>query len=171
MKKPRLPKGNSDLLALHVAVLDELRNREITRSNNLPTSDYAEYLVARHFGVELQANSYKGFDLRLKERTRVQVKSRRVRKAGTYGNFGVLRGVHDSTFAARQFDVVVAVVFEYDYVLREAWWLPWKVVKKYAAFSKTHKAVRLTRITGAICEEPGVRKLDLLAQIREEPAR
>lgn len=164
MKKPRLPKEDSDLLVLHVAVLDELRDREITRSNNLPTGDYAEYLVARHFGVELQANSYKGFDLRLADRnkTRVQVKSRRVRKAGTYGNFGVLRGVHDSTFADRQFDVVVAVVFEYDYALREAWWLPWKVVKKYAAYSKTHKAVRLTRITGAICKEPGVRRLDLL---------
>jgi hypothetical protein len=165
MRQPRLPKGNSNLLALHVAVLDELRDREITRSNNLPTGDYAEYLVARHFGVELQANSYKGFDLRLKDRnkTRVQVKSRRVRKTGTYGNFGVLRGVHGSTFADRQFDIVAAVVFEYDYELREVWWLPWKVVKKYAAYSKTHKAVLLRRITGAICEEPGVRQLDLSA--------
>lgn len=165
MSRPRLPKDDSDLLALHVAVLDELRDREITRSNNLPTGDYAEYLVARHFGVELQANSYKGFDLRLRDRakTRVQVKSRRVRKTGAYGNFGVLRGVHESTFADRQFDVVVAVVFEYDYALREAWWLPWKVVKNYAAYSKTHNAVRLTRITGAICNEPGVRQLDLLA--------
>lgn len=165
MRQPRLPKEDSDLLALHVAVLDELRDRGITRSNNLPTGDYAEYLVARHFRVELQANSYKGFDLRLKDRpkTRVQVKSRRVRKSGTYGNFGVLRGVLDSTFADRQFDVVVAVVFEYDYALKEAWWLPWKIVKQYAAYSKAHNAVRLTRITGAICEESGVRQLDLLA--------
>ncbi len=165
MKRHQLPKDDSDLLALHVAVLDELRDREITRSNNLPTGDYAEHLVARHFGVELQANSYKGFDLRLSDRdqTRVQVKSRRVRKTGTYGNFGVLRGVHDSTFADRQFDVVVAVVFEYDYALREAWWLPWRVVKKYAAFSKAHQAVRLTTIKGPICDEPGVRQLDLLA--------
>jgi hypothetical protein len=165
VRRPRLPKDDSDLLVLHVAVLDELRDRKITRSNNLPTGDYAEYLVARHFGVELQANSYKGFDLRLEDRakTRIQVKSRRVRMAGTYGNFGVLRGVHDSTFADRQFDVVVAVVFEYDYTLREAWWLPWKVVKKYAAFSKAHQVVRLTRIAGPICDEPGVRQLDLLA--------
>jgi len=165
MSRPRLPKDDSDLLALHVAVLDELQDRGITRSNNLPTGDYAEYLVARHFGVALQANSYKGFDLRLNDsiKTRVQVKSRRVRKTGTYGNFGVLRGVHDSTFADRQFDVVVAVVFEYDYALREAWWLPWKVVKKYAAYSKVHDAVRLTRITGRICDEPGVRQLDLSA--------
>jgi hypothetical protein len=134
-----LQKDDHELLALNVAVLDELRNREITRSNNLLTGDYAEYLVARHFGVELQANSYKGFDLRLKDhpKTRIQVKSRRVRKAGTYGNFGILRGVHDSTFTHRQFGVVVAVVFEYDYALREASWLPWKVVKKYAAYSKT----------------------------------
>lgn len=163
MTRPRLPKDDSDLLALHVAVLDELRDREITRSNNLPTGDYAEYLVARHFGVALQANSYKGFDLRLNDsiKTRVQVKSRRVRKTGTYGNFGVLRGVHDATFAHRQFDVVVAVVFEYDYALKEAWWLPWRTVKKYAAYSKTHNAVRLTRITGRICDEPGVRRLDL----------
>jgi hypothetical protein len=36
----------SQLLQLHSAVLDEMRRREIIRSRNNPTGDYAEWLVA-----------------------------------------------------------------------------------------------------------------------------
>lgn len=157
---PELPESDAELLALYVAALDELRVRKITRSDNIPTSDYAELLVARHFKVEMEANSAKGYDVRVGE-DRVQVKARRVAANGRHNGFGILRNLAQCEFNDREFDVLVAVIFERDYRVREAWWLPWAAVKKHAAYSKRWEAARLTKVTGDICNEPGVRKIEL----------
>jgi hypothetical protein len=53
------------------------------------------------------------------------------------------------------------VVFEYDYSVREAWRLPWEIVKKYAGWSNRLGAARMWRIAGAICDEPGIERIDL----------
>jgi hypothetical protein len=158
-----LPKSHTELLKLYVSVLDALQELGITRSNNIPTGDYAEYLVSRHFGAKLESNAFKGYDLRLTDtdRTRVQVKARRVRASGTYGNFGFMRNLAGCAYRERQFDFLVAVVFEYDFEVREAWWIPWRVVKKHAGYSTTVGAARLTRIGSLISGERGVHKLDL----------
>jgi len=156
----RLPDSDAELLELYVAALDELRARGITRSDNIPTGDYAERLVAQHFKVPLEANSAKGYDLVVEDQ-RVQVKARRVAANGRHGGFGILRNVAECEFEDREFDVLVGVVFERDYAVRAAWWVPWPAVKKHAGFSKRWGAARLRRIAGAICEEPGVRELDL----------
>jgi hypothetical protein len=158
--KPSLPASDAELLALYVAALDELRARGITRSDNIPTGDYAERVVARHFGVELEKNSAKGYDLRVAA-DRVQVKSRRVDARGRHNGFGILRNVTDCAYQDREFDVLVTVVFERDYRVREAWWVPWEAVKKHAGYSKRWNAARLTNIGGGICSERAVRKLDL----------
>ena len=158
--QPSLPESDAELLALYVAALDELRNRGITRSDNIPTGDYAELLVARHFGVDLETNSAKGYDLKVGD-DRMQVKSRRVDARGRHNGFGILRNVTDCVYEDREFDVLVAVVFERDYRVREAWWVPWNAVKKHAGYSKRWGEARLTAVAGDICAEPGVRKLDL----------
>jgi hypothetical protein len=163
-KHIRLPSSNADLLAHYVAILDELRDRGLTRSNNIPTGDYAEHLVARHFGVSLENNSRKGYDLRLNDpdRTRVQVKARRVNRKGRRGPSGPIRDLRDCRYEDRQFDLLVVVVFEYDYSIRETWQLPWEVVKKYAGWSERLGAARMGRIAGVICDEPGVDRIDLV---------
>jgi hypothetical protein len=158
--QPKLPDSDAELLALYVAALDELQVRKITRSDNIPTGDYAELLVARHFKVELETNSAKGYDLKVGG-DRVQVKARRVAANGRHNGFGILRNVSQCEFDDREFDVLVAVVFERDYRVREAWWIPWAAVKKHAVYSKRWEAARLTKVAGEICAEPGVRKLDL----------
>jgi hypothetical protein len=43
-------KSISELLALYVAVMEELRERDVLRSANNPTGDFAEYLFCRAFG-------------------------------------------------------------------------------------------------------------------------
>jgi hypothetical protein len=159
--QPTLPSSDADLLALYVAALDELRARGITRSDNIPTGDYAERIVAQHLDVPLEPNSAKGYDL-VVDGQRVQVKSRRVNKDGRQGGFGILRNVTDCVFADREFDVLVAVVFERDYSVREAWWVPWQAIKTHAGFSKRWREARLAKVAGPILSEDGVRELHLM---------
>lgn len=52
----------NELLKLHAGVLDELRLREIIRSSNGPSGDYAEILFSRSFGWNLENNSSAGYD-------------------------------------------------------------------------------------------------------------
>lgn len=40
----------AELLRLHAGTGDELRSREVVRSSNNPTGDYAEYLFCKAFG-------------------------------------------------------------------------------------------------------------------------
>ncbi|MFC7500583.1 hypothetical protein [Nocardioides sp. GCM10030258] len=67
------------LLALHASVLSELRARKVLRTNNLPTGDYAEWLVWRALGGDiLEGNSTKSYDLETPTFGRIQVKARLV---------------------------------------------------------------------------------------------
>jgi hypothetical protein len=76
---------------------------------------------------------------------RVQIKARRVGVNGRHNGFGILRNVAQCKSADREFDALVAVIFERNYSVREAWWIPWVAVKKHAAYSKRWGAARLTR--------------------------
>ncbi|QGY03599.1 hypothetical protein MMSR116_18175 [Methylobacterium mesophilicum SR1.6/6] len=49
----------NELLELHGAVIEELRERKIVRSANGPIGDYAEFLFAKAFGWTLVNNSKK----------------------------------------------------------------------------------------------------------------
>ncbi|MEQ1674159.1 MAG: hypothetical protein ABL865_03865 [Candidatus Nitrotoga sp.] len=66
------------LLITHSAVLDELRHRNVIRSKNNPTGDYAKWLVSRKLGLTLETNSAKGFDATDLQGLRYQIKGRRV---------------------------------------------------------------------------------------------
>jgi hypothetical protein len=66
--------GVTDLLAAHCAILDELRTRNILRSKNNPTGDYAEWLVPTKLGLRLENNSAKGWDATDAAGVRYQIK-------------------------------------------------------------------------------------------------
>lgn len=157
----QLPAADTELLALYVSVLDELKARGITRTNNLPTGDYAERLVCDALGGTLEPNSQKGWDLVTNDGVRVQVKARRCNPAGSHGGFGALRSLLEDTYDTRKFDALVAVIFDYHYVVQQAWWIPWQAVKDHAGYSSTWKAARLGQITEAIISADGVRALTL----------
>jgi hypothetical protein len=161
MIRSNLPESDAELLALHVQILDELKARGVTRTNNLPTGDYAERLVHDTLGGKLEPNSAKGWDLVTSDGTKVQVKARRCNAKGTHGGFGALRSLTEASYEERGFDVLVAVVFNYDYSVHAAWWIPWQVVKEHAGYSATWKAARLGRIGTPIIEAHGVKALSL----------
>jgi hypothetical protein len=66
----------ADLLWLQAATIAELRDRRVLRTNNPPVGDYAEWLVARALGSELETNANPSFDLTSTVYGRVQVKAR-----------------------------------------------------------------------------------------------
>ena len=89
--------------------------------NNCGTpADYAELLVARHFGVEPLKGSNPGYDLVTREGRRVQVKSRRYGPGSKPGHFGEF-----AEFGEHRFDDFVGVLFEPDFTVRSAYLAPY----------------------------------------------
>jgi hypothetical protein len=65
-----------DLFALYRQILRELKTRGVVRTENAPTGDYADYLVASSLNGVLAPNSEKSWDVRLPNGDRIQVKCR-----------------------------------------------------------------------------------------------
>jgi len=106
-------RGISDLLGIYGQVLEELRRREVIRSANAPTGDYAEWLVQRALGGELQPNSNKSADLIVRKK-KIQIKARVLnhpKKAGER---------HLSPFRTWDFDDAVIVLFDHHYNVQRA---------------------------------------------------
>jgi hypothetical protein len=93
-------------------------------SGKSPIADYAEYLVARYYGVEPIRGTNPGYDLVTKDGRKVQVKARRYAEGSTPSHFGEF-----SAFAQRRFDDLVVVLFEDDLRVRAAY----KVAYEWAA--------------------------------------
>ncbi|WP_274875112.1 hypothetical protein [Sinorhizobium meliloti] len=51
---------DAELLKLHAAIMEELRNKNVLRSANNPTGDLAEYLFCAAFGCS-RPQTQKGF--------------------------------------------------------------------------------------------------------------
>jgi hypothetical protein len=51
------------LFSLYRAILSELKNRDVIRTDNAPVGDYAEYLVATALGGQLAPNAEKSWDV------------------------------------------------------------------------------------------------------------
>jgi hypothetical protein len=64
----------AELLALHAAIGQQLRERGIVRSANNPTGDLAEFLFCRAFGWEQASNSKRGYDAKGHDGTLYQIK-------------------------------------------------------------------------------------------------
>jgi hypothetical protein len=70
-----------ELLATHERLLGELRRRNVVRTNDAPSGQYAEWLAQQILGGELAPNSVKSFDLITATGERIQVKARVIRAA------------------------------------------------------------------------------------------
>ena len=67
-----------ELLQLQAAATNELKRRDVVRTQNNPLGDYTEWLVAQAMGLELAANSKAGYDGIDSNGTRIQIKGRRI---------------------------------------------------------------------------------------------
>ena len=66
------------LLAVYVAILDELIHRGFIRTRNPPLGDLAEHIVLKAYGGTLADNSAKSYDVLDANDRRIQVKARAI---------------------------------------------------------------------------------------------
>jgi hypothetical protein len=120
-----------ELFALYRLTLAELRARGIVRTDNAPTGDYAEYLVATAFDGELAPNSEKGWDIKLATEKRIQVKARVVSDPPRHSQLQL------SPFRSFDFDVAIIVLLaDGDYSVRQAVELPRELVEAKAKYNE-----------------------------------
>ncbi|OZM72656.1 hypothetical protein CFN78_13550 [Amycolatopsis antarctica] len=142
------PDGLSDvpvpeLLGRYAAILQELRRRDVVRTQNAPLGDYAEYLAARVYQGELAANSAKSYDLLAADGQRIQVKARTVGP-------GTQAGTIFSVFRSFDFDVAVLITFDSStYGLRWAREVPAAEIETASRYSSHVNGNRLLITTGA----------------------
>jgi hypothetical protein len=146
-----------DLLALHTAIMEELRGRGILRSANNPTGDLAEYLFCAAFGWAQEYNSAKAFDAMGEDGTRYQIKGRRIHRRNRSRQLSAIRDLDG-------FDILAAVLFDDDYRIMRAALIPAAVVRErstYIEHTNSHKFL----LRDAIWDAPGVE--DVTARLRQ----
>lgn len=124
-----------ELLALHAAVMEELRVREVLRSANNPTGDLAEYLFCAAFGWAQENNSAKAFDATDDGGTRYQIKGRRIHRRNKSRQLSAIRDLDG-------FDILAAVLFDDEYLIIRAALIPATVVRDrstYIEHTNSHK--------------------------------
>ncbi len=143
-----------ELLVLFADVLDELKSRGVVRSRNNPVADYAEWVVTKGLGLSLQSNSTAGFDAIDSKGIRYQIKGRRLYPPNSSRQLGVIRNL-----AGKKFDFLVAVLFNKDFSILEAYKIPHYLIGKYARYSE-HQNGHILILKGGVLMAKGVERID-----------
>lgn len=126
------PGSVGELLGRTREILAELRQLGVIRTDNAPTGDYAEWLVYRVTGGDLEANSAKSHDVLAPatethpEGERIQVKARSLSDPPKKGQRQL------SVFRSWDFDFLVAVLFDERFRVYRAARLPVDIVEERA---------------------------------------
>jgi hypothetical protein len=121
----------SGLFSLYRAILNELKNRGVVRTENAPVGDYAEYLVKIALGGQLAPNSEKAWDVRGHGGEKLQVKARVVSDPVEPGQLQL------SPFRSFDFkSAVIVLLSATDYAVSRASKVPCEVVKSSAVYRK-----------------------------------
>ena len=118
-----------ELFKLHGAVQAELRRREICRTENGPTGDYAEYLVSQKLGIKLNGNSALGSDGVDATGQRYEIKGRRVTPSNPSTQLNGIRSLQ-----LGEFDFLVGVLFEQFYCVTRVAKMPHSAVTEHAVY-------------------------------------
>jgi len=124
-------KSASELLQLYANILEELRSREIIRSSNAPTGDYAEYLFCKAFNWTQQGNSNSGFDAISIDGKRYQIKSRKLTKHNKSRQLSFIRKLEEN-----HFDYLAAILFDESFSVWKAALVPHSYIQPRSRFSK-----------------------------------
>ena len=154
-------KSVAELLALHTAALEELRQRGVLRSANTPTGDLAEYYFCKAFDWAQQNNSEKAFDAIDDEGVRYQIKGRRVHRRNKSRQLSAIRDLQG-------FDILAGILFGDDYRIMRAALIPAAVVSENSKYHE-HTNSHIFHLRDAIWNFPGVE--DVTAHLRHVVAR
>lgn len=151
MTTPNLTKLTiSELLSAHSAVLDELRHRNVIRSKNNPTGDYAEWLVSMKLGLTLETNSAKGFDATDSLGLRYQIKGRRITPENKSTQLCVIRNLD-----GKDFDFLIAVIFDKNWEVLYGAKIPHQSVLLLAT-SQQHANGHIMHLRPTVFDNPNI---------------
>ena len=142
-----------DLLRHYSAIIDELKSRGIVRTNNAPLGDFTEWLISKMMDLQLAPNSRSGYDAISEAGVRFQIKGRRITPDSKSRQLSAIRNYDN-----KDFDCLIAVFFDRNYDIVEAYLVPHGVVGKYGRFQGHTNALILT-MSGAILNDPSVLKM------------
>ena len=142
--------GDVELLQAYAAILEELKERGVCRSNNSPVADYTEWLVCTKMGLVQERKSNAGFDAVAPDGARIEIKSRRVTRQNRSVQLSAIRDLE-----AKKFDQLVGVIYEADFTIRYAAMIPHDLVGPNARFS-AHTNSHLLNLTEAVVGLSGV---------------
>lgn len=140
------------LLADWAAVMNELRLRDIIRTNNNPVGDIAEAIVAKYYEGIRGSFSQPGWDVKTPGGERIQVKAIRSTPTTSRRNVSPIRD--------RAYDSVVIVVLDENFQVLEGLKLSRETVEDLFAH-RPYVNGRIITVTAALRADPRVEKLDL----------
>jgi len=148
--------SGKDLLRLHASIIDELKRREVVRTKNNPVGDYTEWLVSNTLDLKLVGNSAAGYDATATDGTRFQIKGRRVTPDNPSRQLSAIRNLD-----AKDFDYLIAVIFDAEFNVIEAVQVPHETVAKYASYRK-HVNAHILHVRDDLLKDPQVQTIAAL---------
>lgn len=141
------------LLQLQAQITNELQARDIVRTQNNPLGDYTEWLVANKLSLSLANNSKAGYDAIDEQGVKIQIKGRRITPKNKSTQLSAIRNLEE-----KDFDLLVAVIYNENFDILQALCIPHGVVAKYAKYRK-HINGHILFIQGSLISEPEVKCL------------
>ena len=143
------------LLRDYSKAMDALLEAGIVRTRNNPVGDYAEWVVKEELNLKLEKNSKSGYDATDKKGIRYQIKGRRVTSKNKSRQLGVIRDLNE-----KKFDFLVAVIFDEQFNVIEAYKIPHKIIKNHSKYSE-HQHGHLVHLKGEILKDKLTQKIEL----------
>jgi hypothetical protein len=141
-----------DLLKDWAAIMRVLQARDVIRTDNNPVGDIAEAVVHAHYGGERGGFNQKGWDVTRPDGMRLQVKALKITAGGNPSR-------NLSPISRIDYDVIVVVIFDEDFRVTEALWVPREVIEELFP-NPTPKGLRM-RVTQALRADPLVKTVDM----------
>jgi hypothetical protein len=133
--------------------MKELRDRGLIRSSNNPVADIAERLAAEALNLTLAPAVSQGYDAVDAGGRRYQIKSRRLTAHNKSRQLGVIRKME-----LREFDFLVAVLFDENLAVLEMWLIPQAVVAEFGKWVPTLNGHRV-HAQGGLLADSRVRRV------------
>ncbi len=145
-------RSTRELLADWAAIMRQLRARDVIRTNNNPIGDIAEAIVAAHYNGERGSFSQAGWDVLLRDGTKLQVKALRLAGARGRRNLSPIRDT--------DYDVVIVVIFDENFRVTEALRIERETVELLFPH-RAHLNGRIITVTKNLRAADGVRVVKL----------
>lgn len=150
-----------EILRLNAKTINELKRRNIVRTSNNPVGDYTEWIVSQKLQLDLEKNSSSGYDGTNKKGEKFQIKGRRTTPSNQSRQLSAIR-----KYDQKEFDFLVAVIFDEYYEILDARLIPHKVIQKYAKYN-THQNAHILVLQGKILEDPRIK--DITEKLHDFP--